>query len=76
MLCSTVRELIRCKLITPEVTLIDWRAIELFSQSTDEDNEVSPSDRLFDLAGACVGFSGRTIRKLPFLAHALFLKVC
>ncbi|KAJ3417296.1 Pachytene checkpoint protein 2 [Chytridiales sp. JEL 0842] len=74
MLCSTLRELMRCKLIFPEVPLIDWRAIELFSQNVEDEVDPSPSDRLFSLSAGCLGFSGRTIRKLPFLTHALFLK--
>lgn len=28
---------------------------------------------LCDISGECAGFSGRTLRKLPFLAHALFM---
>ncbi|KAG7163587.1 Pachytene checkpoint protein 2-like 1, partial [Homarus americanus] len=27
---------------------------------------------LWEIAGASVGFSGRTLRKIPFLAHALY----
>jgi pachytene checkpoint protein 2 len=30
--------------------------------------------KLTEISQSCVGFSGRVLRKLPFLAHALFLK--
>ncbi|KAJ3109069.1 Pachytene checkpoint protein 2 [Phlyctochytrium planicorne] len=71
MLCSTVDELMRCGLIFPAFTLIDWRAIELFSRETDASNL---SHDLYEISGVCAGFSGRVIRKLPFLAHAVYLQ--
>ncbi|KAI9352314.1 Trip13 protein [Zopfochytrium polystomum] len=71
ILSSIINELARCGLIQSSGNLIDWRGIELFAR---EDIIVSPSDRLYFLSGKSVGFSGRTIRKLPFLAHALHMR--
>ncbi|KAJ3217187.1 Pachytene checkpoint protein 2 [Dinochytrium kinnereticum] len=66
-----IEELMRRGLVSPSCSLIDWRAIDIFSRDTDPS---SISHMLYDLAGLCAGFSGRTIRKLPFLAHAVHLK--
>ena len=33
------------------------------------------SCKLYAIAGKAVGLSGRALRKLPFLAHALFVQV-
>ncbi|TPX34800.1 hypothetical protein SmJEL517_g02643 [Synchytrium microbalum] len=75
MLSGCVEELLRCEIIvapsdgmTTSVSLVNWREIEF---SSDE-----MSRRLFDIAGLCQkqGMSGRGIRKLPMIAHALFVQ--
>ena len=38
-------------------------------EDTDQDR-LGPSGALLSAAQACEGFSGRMLRKLPFLAHA------
>lgn len=68
---SVVGELTRCGMISDNSSLIDWRGIELFAQ---EGKAMTVSDRLYQISGKCVGFSGRTLRKLPFLAHASYIK--
>ncbi|KAJ3129297.1 Pachytene checkpoint protein 2, partial [Irineochytrium annulatum] len=70
MLCSTLQELMRTQLVSPACTLYDWRSIDLFLTK----NGDSPSDKLYEIAGMCGGFSGRTVRKLPFLAHCFYLQ--
>ncbi|KAJ3036167.1 Pachytene checkpoint protein 2 [Rhizophlyctis rosea] len=69
---SCLQELMRCGLITPPQALRDWREVELFARISKDE---TPSGRLFATAAACFreGFSGRTLRKLPFVAHAFFL---
>ncbi|KAI8855005.1 P-loop containing nucleoside triphosphate hydrolase protein [Chytridium lagenaria] len=71
MLCSTVEELMRRQLIHPSCSLIDWRAIDIFSRDTDT---ASISHDLYHIAEMCRDFSGRTIRKLPFLTYAIYLQ--
>ncbi|KAJ3316922.1 Pachytene checkpoint protein 2 [Blyttiomyces sp. JEL0837] len=78
-LTAALQELIRCGLILTKVILIDWRGIHLFASSRDDNavvdpGQMQPSDYLYYLAGKCVGFSGRTIRKLPFLVFTMFIK--
>eukprot|EP00058_Branchiostoma_floridae_P019450 XP_002604940.1 hypothetical protein BRAFLDRAFT_58489 [Branchiostoma floridae] len=70
---SCVKELMRsihdCQ--TPE-QLLDLRALEVMRFA--ENNATQHSLRLRDLAQRSAGLSGRTLRKLPFLAHALFVQ--
>ncbi|KAJ3116456.1 Pachytene checkpoint protein 2 [Phlyctochytrium bullatum] len=63
ILVSAVEELNRRKLISLVGALIDWRAIEFFPKESK-----SLSNDLYELAKLCEGFSGRVIRRLPFLA--------
>ncbi|KAI8617792.1 P-loop containing nucleoside triphosphate hydrolase protein [Chytriomyces sp. MP71] len=74
ILASTLLELSRCGLLagaSPE--LLDWRSVQLFESNNCMD-EGSASYRLLEIASICVGLSGRAIRKMPFIAHALFIK--
>jgi hypothetical protein len=48
--------------------LLSWREVELYSTP-------SPSTDLFLIAKDCLGLSGRILRKLPFLAHARYVRV-
>ncbi|ORY89054.1 P-loop containing nucleoside triphosphate hydrolase protein [Leucosporidium creatinivorum] len=76
ILQSCLREIMRAGLISP-TTLLDWNQIALL-----RDTGVEPSNRdekcseaLWELAHACQKqqFSGRTLRRLPVLAHARHL---
>ncbi|KAI8822937.1 P-loop containing nucleoside triphosphate hydrolase protein, partial [Fimicolochytrium jonesii] len=66
ILATCLNELVKKGLIADPVRLTPRLA-----QRTPEEREVSLM--LWDLAGQCEGFSGRTLRKLPFLAHAFHL---
>lgn len=52
-------------------TLLDARELQLFKHALPSDH---PSSRLYAIAVKCAGMSGRTLRKLPFLAHAFFVR--
>ncbi|XP_028130472.1 pachytene checkpoint protein 2 homolog isoform X2 [Diabrotica virgifera virgifera] len=66
---SCINELIKSKIVTGDTL-----------ESTDylisnEDKQYSPElKKLLDLCETSVGLSGRSLRKIPFLAHALFLE--
>ncbi|TPX44075.1 hypothetical protein SeMB42_g04450 [Synchytrium endobioticum] len=73
MLAGCVEELIRCEIVTPSSScsgskFVDWREIAFSNEEV--------SRKLFHIAGQCqaLGMSGRSIRKLPLLAHALFVQ--
>ncbi|XP_078690105.1 pachytene checkpoint protein 2 homolog [Branchiostoma floridae x Branchiostoma belcheri] len=69
---SCVKELMRAGIISPPQQLLDLRALEVMRFA--ENNATRHSLRLRELAQRSVGLSGRTLRKLPFLAHALFVR--
>ena len=69
---SVVGELTRCGMISDNSSLIDWRGIELFAQ---EGKAMTVSDRIYQISGKCVGFSGRTLRKLPFVSVGFFIRI-
>ena len=51
----------------------------LVAQASDRDEEeagLGASLALLEAARACEGFSGRMLRKLPFLAHAVHSSQC
>ncbi|GJN92359.1 hypothetical protein Rhopal_005389-T1 [Rhodotorula paludigena] len=76
ILKSCLQEIMRAGLIPPiDQTLHDYQAIEVLrsaggSAATAGDRETQCSDLLFSLAQQCQGLSGRTLRRLPVLAHA------
>ncbi|RUS14475.1 P-loop containing nucleoside triphosphate hydrolase protein [Endogone sp. FLAS-F59071] len=65
--------ILHVQLNTNRDQLADWRTVELFQHNLEE--HVSPSRRLFAIAKQCEGMSGRSMRKLPFLAHSHYLQV-
>lgn len=67
ILYSCIAELVRVGIITaPEERMPQW---------TDKDaNNSKIALELKSIAEKCVGLSGRALRKLPFLAHALFVQ--
>ena len=85
ILASAVKELARTGIITScadpdpdlpplpgkETALMDARELEIFRSALHPDH---PSVRLYGVAERCGGMSGRTLRKLPFLAHAFFVR--
>ncbi|KAH6600714.1 hypothetical protein BASA50_002098 [Batrachochytrium salamandrivorans] len=64
ILSSCLVELMEKKLISPPVSLLGLRELDLFSNSS------PASKRLLDISRQCEGMSGRALRKLPFLTHA------
>ncbi|GAA5856603.1 hypothetical protein JCM8547_005885 [Rhodosporidiobolus lusitaniae] len=81
ILQSCLSELMRAGLI-PFTTLHPYSAVEVFRASngtvqvSDGDERAwECSGKLFELAGVCQGLSGRTLRRLPVLAHARHLSL-
>ncbi len=68
ILASCLGELMRAGIIAPRQTLVDARAIESWLRFPHD--HAMASVRLYGIAQQCTGFSGRMLRKLPFLAHA------
>eukprot|EP00053_Salpingoeca_punica_P008296 m.74823 g.74823 ORF g.74823 m.74823 type:complete len:439 (+) comp14538_c0_seq1:165-1481(+) len=74
ILCSCIGELTRVGIITSHEPLIDVKTLKLMRFVSSDSTR--PSLMLYEIAKKCEGFSGRTLRKLPFLAHALFIQTC
>ncbi|CAL1547215.1 unnamed protein product [Lymnaea stagnalis] len=69
---SCIKELMKCGVISPTHQLIDIRALEVTRFM--ENGATIQSLKLYNVASKSHGLSGRTLRKLPFLAHALYLQ--
>ncbi len=74
ILKSCVEELMRCG-IAEKVPLLDWPQACIAKQGLSlagapAEATLTSSIKLLELAEHCVGLSGRTLRKLPVLAHA------
>ncbi|KAI9345545.1 P-loop containing nucleoside triphosphate hydrolase protein [Obelidium mucronatum] len=72
ILSSTLSELMRCHLIHPMEDILSWRDIETYASRGIDMGDAN--QKLYSVARQCEGLSGRAIRKLPFIAHALFVK--
>jgi len=70
---SCINELKKRQIIT-RANLPDLRTLKMMRFQENEAN--STSFRLLEVARKSCGLSGRTLRKLPFLTHALFLQGC
>ena len=68
---SCITELKKRNLIT-RANLPDLRTLQMMGLQENKANSIS--FRLLEVARKSVGLSGRTLRKLPFLAHAMFLQ--
>lgn len=68
---SCINEL-KKKQIISRSNLPDLRTLKMMRFQENEANSIS--FRLLDVARKSYGLSGRTLRKLPFLAHALYLQ--
>ncbi|XP_065672909.1 pachytene checkpoint protein 2 homolog isoform X2 [Hydra vulgaris] len=68
---SCITELKKKQLIA-RANLPDLRTLKMMRFQENEANSIS--FRLLEVARKSIGLSGRTLRKLPFLAHALFLQ--
>lgn len=69
---SCLKELMRKGVISPAHQLLDLRALEVTRFI--ENSATTYSLTLYNIAEKSLGLSGRTLRKLPFLAHALHLQ--
>eukprot|EP01135_Chromosphaera_perkinsii_P001229 Nk52_evm2s163 gene=Nk52_evmTU2s163 len=69
MLRSAVLELMRTKLISPHERILDMKDVEVLAFN---DSPVTrPSLRLWHAAQKATGISGRTVKKVPFIAYSL-----
>ncbi|KAK0134562.1 Pachytene checkpoint protein 2 [Merluccius polli] len=69
---SCLEELMKCQIIYPRRQLFNMFELETMGFAESEVSEHSLILR--NIALKSKGLSGRTLRKLPFLAHALFVK--
>ncbi|RVE62606.1 hypothetical protein OJAV_G00158710 [Oryzias javanicus] len=69
---SCLEELMKCQIISPRQPLFTMYELETMCFANSEVSEHSL--RLMDIAKKSKGLSGRALRKLPFLSHALFVK--
>ncbi|KXS19753.1 AAA-domain-containing protein, partial [Gonapodya prolifera JEL478] len=76
ILCSCISELVRTGIVLSDGKLLDWKEIELFRGLPPTINPHRASIRLASVADKCAALqlSGRTLRRLPFLAHAHFVR--
>ncbi|XP_073443804.1 pachytene checkpoint protein 2 homolog isoform X3 [Dendrobates tinctorius] len=69
---SCIEELMKCQIIYPRQQLLTLRDLEMIGYV--ENNVSKLSLLLNDISRKSEGLSGRVLRKLPFLAHALFIQ--
>ncbi|XP_066572121.1 pachytene checkpoint protein 2 homolog isoform X2 [Amia ocellicauda] len=70
---SCLEELMKCQIIYPKQQLLTLRELQMLGFLENNISELSLS--LKRIAVKSKGLSGRGLRKLPFLAHALYVKV-
>ncbi|KAJ8354375.1 hypothetical protein SKAU_G00219420 [Synaphobranchus kaupii] len=69
---SCLEELMKCQIIYPRQQLLTMYELETMGFLESNVSELSLALR--NIAVKSQGFSGRALRKLPFLAHALYVK--
>ncbi|XP_050294450.1 pachytene checkpoint protein 2 homolog [Anthonomus grandis grandis] len=70
---SCLMELIRAKIINCDPNSLDTP--DMIARGVDLSNNTHEySKRLMEICHQSSGFSGRTLRKIPFLAHALYVR--
>ncbi|KAE8597331.1 hypothetical protein XENTR_v10016429 [Xenopus tropicalis] len=69
---SCIEELMKCQIIYPKQQLLTLRDLEIIGFL--ENNISKLSLQLNEISRKSEGLSGRVLRKLPFLAHALYLQ--
>ncbi|KAK7491376.1 hypothetical protein BaRGS_00017354 [Batillaria attramentaria] len=69
---SCLNELMRVGIISPAQQLLELRALEVMRFV--DNSATRPSLHLREIAIKSEGLSGRTLRKLPFMAHAMFIQ--
>ncbi|XP_026558162.1 pachytene checkpoint protein 2 homolog [Pseudonaja textilis] len=69
---SCIEELMKCQIIYPRQQLLTLHELEMIGYL---ENDVSKLSLLLkDISRKSEGLSGRILRKLPFLAHALYIQ--
>ncbi|XP_026534103.1 pachytene checkpoint protein 2 homolog [Notechis scutatus] len=69
---SCIEELMKCQIIYPRQQLLTLHELEMIGYL---ENDVSKLSLLLkDISRKSQGLSGRILRKLPFLAHALYIQ--
>ncbi|ELU08640.1 hypothetical protein CAPTEDRAFT_163622 [Capitella teleta] len=71
---SCIAELIKKEIISPAEQLLDLSTLS--AMQCTENSATQLSLKLKHVAIKSEGLSGRTLRKLPFIAHAMFLQSC
>ncbi|XP_071957875.1 pachytene checkpoint protein 2 homolog [Antedon mediterranea] len=69
---SCINELMKTGIIYPTQSLLDLQSLR--SINFEKTDATHFSLRLKEIADGSYGLSGRTLRKMPFLAHALFIQ--
>ncbi|KAM8967246.1 pachytene checkpoint protein 2 homolog [Pelodytes ibericus] len=69
---TCVEELMKCQIIYPRQQLLTLRDLEMIDYVESDVSKLSLL--LNDIARKSEGLSGRVLRKLPFLAHALYIQ--
>ncbi|NXA16045.1 PCH2 protein, partial [Sapayoa aenigma] len=69
---SCLEELMKCQIIYPRQQLLTLRELEMIGFV--ENNVSRLSLMLKEISGRSEGLGGRVLRKLPFLAHALYIQ--
>ncbi|KAF6037328.1 TRIP13 [Bugula neritina] len=68
---SCINELIRTGIIKTNQQIFDWKTLSALGDTTSSATQCSL--QLREVSTLTEGLSGRTARKLPFLAHALYI---
>ncbi|XP_052269478.1 pachytene checkpoint protein 2 homolog isoform X2 [Dreissena polymorpha] len=69
---SCIVELVKRGILTSGQTVLDWRSLEFMRFVENTFNR--DSLQLKEISEKSHGLSGRTLRKLPFIAHAMFIQ--
>ncbi|XP_072365963.1 pachytene checkpoint protein 2 homolog isoform X3 [Scyliorhinus torazame] len=69
---SCLEELMKCQIIYPRQQLLTLRELQMISFLENDVSRLSLA--LKNIAAKSEGLSGRVLRKLPFLAHALYIQ--
>ncbi|XP_064410415.1 pachytene checkpoint protein 2 homolog [Latimeria chalumnae] len=69
---SCLEELMKCQIIYPREQLLTLRELEMIGYLENSVSRLSLA--LNSIAQKSAGLSGRVLRKLPFLAHALYIQ--
>lgn len=71
---SCIQELIKAGIVINNESLLDWRGIAILGRCDLSNSVPKLSLELQNIAKASVGLSGRTLRKLPVIAHAIYVQ--